>query len=1155
MTSEPRVALLGDRYELLRRIGSGTAADVYRVRDRRSGVLRAAKVLKPENAAKPKVLARFEDEFRILRTLHHPHLPEVYDYGWSSDGGRFLVMELVDGVPLDEFFRTNPGDIWAILYELCETLTFVHKRSLLHQDIKPSNILVKRTTAFGPDLPLVKLIDFGLTYRRGAGAAVELVGTPEYIAPEVVRGGAPLTNAVDYYSVGATLCELLTGQPPFVGAVTDVLHAHLESEPVIDDEAIEWAELYPHVRALLTKDPRARLEAFEELRRAVVSRLTGGIAELDRAYELARVERSSIAGKEAAEAWFKDADRALREDPKRVRALDICGRSGPVRDRLIDFVCSEGAIRGFLVVRLGNRADTFSVEDQALRQVDRFSKAMARFAERQTPTLLVIDGIERLTDDEAGFIRYLSTTRELGTEGQSRFLYAVVRGRGATNHALDSYLPSDRQSLELPADSESARTREDDEDARAHVLASGVLEGARSEPRRRLLAYVAAHPAPVPAEWAREFARVSADHFADDLEQLATRHLVNRVAVDRSDALQATADARAIVRGVVARKMVTEAHRDLANRLMSALSSTGAPHSSIYEAIAHHHAAVGEERPALVARIRAVKAAWRERSLSGVERLSQSSLEATSNSKAAHAKAARRYFAKQWVRALWERNQHTRAKQVIDDHILGHGDVIPPGLLPKYIRGICDADDPALAMAFIETIDTTGLSRRVKSQILLEKSLMLCHCAQHRESLDVLDSLCEGDLLSVKDRHRMVNYRAMNLADLGAYTEVETLLADASTRALGDGCYDEFVLMAAIRAQTRTLQGSPRDALRIIGRTVRVAHRHGLYFRLNALYRLAATAYRDLGQPQRALHSQSKAIALASTLGLSHYEAMSWMRLAEYERVLGHFSNALRYIEKAKAVVTSSSYYADRAGLNLAALFIHSWLRSPELGDAISNAEWIQNIQGPNERGRYFMMIGNVRMDQQDWKGARRFYGKATALLEHAGFADNLIMLRRSRLRLSLQDGPIQSRIREYRALNVEKLRKADSMGGQLERSLALLEFNYVQRGSRKVIRELCDSCLQLADESADVLLKLEALALCFRAFARHNMFAEAEGTFSKLWANLKATVANLEDRYVAGLLDRLDVAQLSREWDSLTKRNKAGEATGLVAKRSSATD
>ncbi len=195
MVRDAAAAHLADRYELVSPLGSGTAANVFRVRDWQTGATRAAKILKPENAANPKILARFEDEFRILRTLHHPHLPDVYDYGWTDDGGRFLIMELVDGVPLDAYFRANPFDAWAILYELCETLTFVHNHNLLHQDIKPSNILVKRTTAFGPDLPLVKLIDFGLIFRRDAGAAVELVGTPDYVAPEVIRGETKLTRA------------------------------------------------------------------------------------------------------------------------------------------------------------------------------------------------------------------------------------------------------------------------------------------------------------------------------------------------------------------------------------------------------------------------------------------------------------------------------------------------------------------------------------------------------------------------------------------------------------------------------------------------------------------------------------------------------------------------------------------------------------------------------------------------------------------------------------------------------------------------------------------------------------------------------------------------------------------------------------------------
>ena len=189
-TGAPTV--LGERYEILSPLGSGSMASVFKVRDRRDEAFRAAKVLTPENAANPEILARFEDEFRILRTLHHPHLPEVYDYGWTPEGGRYLVMELVEGEPLDQYFLTRPDDIWVILYQLCEVLTFVHAKNLLHQDIKPSNILVTRTSAYGSEMPLVKLIDFGLTYRRDTGAAVQLVGTPGVCG---TRGG-PRRGAV-----------------------------------------------------------------------------------------------------------------------------------------------------------------------------------------------------------------------------------------------------------------------------------------------------------------------------------------------------------------------------------------------------------------------------------------------------------------------------------------------------------------------------------------------------------------------------------------------------------------------------------------------------------------------------------------------------------------------------------------------------------------------------------------------------------------------------------------------------------------------------------------------------------------------------------------------------------------------------------------------
>ena len=1143
-TNESR--LLADRYVIVDLIGSGTAADVFRVRDRQTGVLRAAKVLKSENTAIPRILARFEDEFRILRTLHHPHLPEVYDYGWTDDGGRFLIMELVDGVPLDEYFRKNPADVWAILYELCETLSFVHNHKLLHQDIKPSNILVKRTTAYGPDLPLVKLIDFGLIYKRDAGAAVELVGTPAYVAPEVVRGEASLTRAVDYYSLGATLFELLTGQPPFVGAVRDVLRAQVEREPVIDEEALEWAELYPHVRALLTKDGRARLEAFEELRRAVTSRLTGGIDELDRAYKLARAESTPIRQDawDDAKQWLDDAvPLSPASNPPKELAIEIVGRTGPVRSRLVDALCAESAIRGCYVLRFGQGAPPGRRDpsDRRQGQVDRFNRALQRIdALHPSAVLLVVNGIELLSDDEASFLRYIVTMQALKREG-SRFVFLIARDVGGADHPLDSYLPTERIPVVLPLDRES-RSKDGGADDVYYVsaMAKAALESALSESQRNALSYVASHPGPVSREWVRSFSHLSTTEFEEEVDRLITRHLVYPVVMGASGALAASDLARSLGPSIVSPKDHAAIHRDLAKRL----EKDGVPgqrRSSVLELIAYHDEAIGEDRRGLVSRIRAIKAAWQERSLSDVERIAQASLSHLVKTRA-HSKAARHYFVTQWIRALWARNQHTKAKRAIDEFIVNRGEKIPAALLPKYIRGILDADGPAKALEFV------GGIKDLSDQVLLEKALVLCQLTRHDESLALLKVLRRSKVLDVRDRYRVMIYRAMNFLGLGNHRKIEPLLSSASIRARIDNCNDEFVLMSAIRVQAFTVQGHPRDSLRVIARTLPVAHGHEFYLRLNLLYRLAAGAYQDLGQPRKAILSQQRAIPLASALGLGEFEAMSWMRLCEYERVLGNFGNALRYLAKARAIMANSTYEADRARLNLTEMQIHSWLRSPEMHKVIDGAAWIEGISNVNERGRYFMMLGGYWTDNGDWDRAWHCYDNATELLQRTGFTDNLIILGRARLRLALLAGRHQQSLKERRAISAPRLRMALSSSGQLQRNLALLEFVINRRRGWNAVSDLCDACLQQCDDSTEAIVRLEALSLVFRTYARHRRYGEAEAAFRQFYLLLKTATSNMEDKYIAGLMGRLDLTQLTREYDLLEKRNKAGVTTSLVA-------
>ena len=374
-------------------------------------------------------------------------------------------------------------------------------------------------------------------------------------------------------------------------------------------------------------------------------------------------------------------------------------------------------------------------------------------------------------------------------------------------------------------------------------MAKAALRAPYPNPSEMLCPMSPSHPGPVSREWVRSFSHLSTTEFEEEVDRLITLHLVYPVVMGASGALAASDLARSLGPSIVSPKDNEAIHRDLAKHL----EKDGVPgqrRSSVLELIAYHDEAIGEDRRGLVSRIRAIKAAWSERSLSDVERIAQASLSHIVKTRT-HSKAARHYFVRQWIRALWARNQHTKAKRAIDEFIVSRGEEIPAALLPKYIRGILDADGPAKALEFLGGIED------LTDQVLLEKALVLCQLTRHEGSLALLKVLRRSKLLDVRDRYRVTIYRAMNFLGLGNHKKIEPLLSSASIRARADDCNDEFVLMSAIRVQAFTVQGYPRDSLRVIARTLPVAHGHELYLRLNALYRLAAGAYQDLGQPRR----------------------------------------------------------------------------------------------------------------------------------------------------------------------------------------------------------------------------------------------------------------------------------------------------------------
>ena len=243
-----------ERYQLLRTLGEGAMGVVYEVQDRERGRPLALKMLKHPSG---EALYRMKREFRSLSDLHHPNLVCFYDLVVDSQDC-FFTMELVDGVSFFDWCRPqgrcDERRLRAALGDLVAGLVALHEAGMVHRDIKPSNVLVEG------DGRLV-LLDFGLI----RGAAIDesvggpMIGTAAYMAPEQAAGD-PVTGAADWYSVGAMLYEVLTGQLPFTGTMMQVLMAKQAQKPprprslelsiAVDLEQLCWA--------LLEREPARR---------------------------------------------------------------------------------------------------------------------------------------------------------------------------------------------------------------------------------------------------------------------------------------------------------------------------------------------------------------------------------------------------------------------------------------------------------------------------------------------------------------------------------------------------------------------------------------------------------------------------------------------------------------------------------------------------------------------------------------------------------------------------------------------------------------------------------------------------------------------------------------------------------------------------------
>lgn len=230
MTQDPSI-LPGTRYRLLKKIGEGASGEVFEAEHVELGRRYAVKVLTTAHAAAHDAVDRFRREARAVAKLSHPNLVQLHDFGKSTDGRVFLVMELLSGKTLDVHAAGGIGWREAVRLGLQATraLEAAHEAGVVHRDLKPQNLFLTEDES-------LKLLDFGVamavaetgTEHTQKGFAV--FGTPEYMAPEQVAG-ENVDARCDVYALGCVLYELVTGSRPFEGSPVVVMGKQLREQP------------------------------------------------------------------------------------------------------------------------------------------------------------------------------------------------------------------------------------------------------------------------------------------------------------------------------------------------------------------------------------------------------------------------------------------------------------------------------------------------------------------------------------------------------------------------------------------------------------------------------------------------------------------------------------------------------------------------------------------------------------------------------------------------------------------------------------------------------------------------------------------------------------------------------------------------------------
>ncbi len=257
---------LAGRFVIKEQLGAGGMGAVYLAHDEQLGESVALKVIAGAAVLDPGAAERFRREVTAARKISHPNVVRIHDLGEES-GMLFLSMEHIAGTSLSELLRRHgrldPHQLRPIIAQICAALEVAHGAGVIHRDLKPGNILLDERQQ-------VKVIDFGLAalpHLEGMTATGIILGTPEYMAPEQIRG-QPVDPRTDIYALGALMFHALVGHPPFRGDSPIAVSFAQVNQPVPPPDTIvsglapAWSQL---VLKAMAKDPSQRFASASEL--------------------------------------------------------------------------------------------------------------------------------------------------------------------------------------------------------------------------------------------------------------------------------------------------------------------------------------------------------------------------------------------------------------------------------------------------------------------------------------------------------------------------------------------------------------------------------------------------------------------------------------------------------------------------------------------------------------------------------------------------------------------------------------------------------------------------------------------------------------------------------------------------------------------------